>query len=407
VTTHAGIEIRPIGAGELEAFFEVPSRALGFPMPSPEQFDLEREHRDLGRTLAGLDGGSVVATTDSHLFDLTVPGPAAIPVAGVTAVAVRSTHRRRGLVRALMERQLSEARERGEVAAVLLASESVIYGRFGYGAATLGASLEIDPSRSVFASPNALPGRVLLVDRDRALELQPGVFTQAARSRPGGIPRPDAFWLSAAIRKDGDQAFYAVYEATDGSVDGYATYDVRSRWEEGLPDYQLTVQELVTASPEAYAALWRHVLDVDLVTKVSSHTRPPDEALRWMLADPRRLRMPRCHDFLWVRPLDVPRSLEARTYAADGGIVIRVADTMFGDGTYELSVSDGRGHCTTTDASPDLGCGIADLGATYLGGVSFAELATAGRVVELTTGAVRRADVLFASRPLPWCQTWF
>src|SRR3712207_8818896 len=62
---------------------------------------------ELDRTLGLWDGDRVVATSGVYSRTLTVPG-AVVPCAGVSWVTVSPTHRRRGVLTAIMRRQLTE-----------------------------------------------------------------------------------------------------------------------------------------------------------------------------------------------------------------------------------------------------------------------------------------------------------
>jgi predicted acetyltransferase len=192
-------------------------------------------------------------------------------------------------------------------------------------------------------------------------------------------------------------------------VDGFVSYRVAGKWEDGFPTGSLLINDLFTTTPDAYSALWHYCLNVDLVTVVRAPNRSLDEPLRWLLADPRRLRVTRQHDFLWVRLLDVPRALAARRYMAADHLVLEVADAFCpaNGGRYALEGGPDGAVCRATSAAADLRLGAEELGAVYLGGARFSTLARAGRVVEARPGALRRADALFAAEPLPWCATDF
>ncbi len=162
-------------------------------------------------------------------------------------------------------------------------------------------------------------------------------------------------------------------------------------------------------TPGAAAGLWRYCLDLDLIGAVQLAGRPVDEPLRWLLADPRRLRTAKVTDGLWVRLLDLPAALAARRYAAPGAVVVEVTDRLrpANDGRFLLEGGPDGADCRPTGREPDLLCDVADLGAAYLGGVKLASLARAGRVLEQAPGALARADAMFATDPAPWCTTGF
>ena len=100
--------------------------------------------------LAAVDEGRIVGGAGAFSFRTTVPGGAVVPSAGVTVVGVLPTHRRRGILRSMMRLQLDDAHERGEALATLFASEETIYGRYGYGRATLALELKISRIRGAY-----------------------------------------------------------------------------------------------------------------------------------------------------------------------------------------------------------------------------------------------------------------
>jgi len=192
-----------------------------------------------------------------------------------------------------------------------------------------------------------------------------------------------------------------------GDSDGYVTYRVHPNWDGGFPGHTLAVEDLVATSPEAFAGLWQYCFGIDLVEIIRAGNVPLDDALHWMLAEPRRLRTSAVTDFLWVCLLDVEAALAARRYGSDATIVLEVAGTDVA-GRYRLSGGGGGpAGCRRTDDLPDLAMDAADLASAYLGGVRFSTLARAGLVAELVPGAVARADGLFATAPGPSSRTGF
>jgi predicted acetyltransferase len=412
------LEIRPVSLEELPAFW----RALHVPFgerPNDAQFESWRELVELDRTLAAFDpeeGHQIVASAGAYSFDLTLPGGATLPAAGVTWVGVRPTHRRRGLLTALMRRQLEDIQARGEAVAVLTASESAIYGRFGYGHATDQANVEIDRRDATFrpARTNA-DGRIRLIDHTEAESVLPEVYERIRLHRPGAVSRSAKFWkaLLQIAPEPVDEfgpRFYVTYTGAQGEqVDGAAHYRLKPGWDLGYPAYTLQLGELLAATPEAYTGLWRYLLSVDLVQTVRALRRPVQEPLRWLLADPRRLRTTRIADELWVRLVDIPVALAARQYRASDRLVFEVADLSRPEaaGNVLLETEAGSAASSYTGVRGDLALDVADLGAVYLGGVSFSLLAQAGRVVEMTPGALTRADRLFSTELAPYCGTPF
>jgi predicted acetyltransferase len=406
--------LRPVVEEEWPAYCHAVEAAFGS-QPEPEDITGWRTLTEIDRTVAVFDGDEIVANAGAFTFELTLPGLTTTEVAGVTAVGVRATHRRQGLLTRMMEHQLDDVVERGEALAILLASESIIYGRFGYGLASSNIGIELDSSRDAFLPRIPITGTIRIVDAEAAGKLLPGIHDAARRIQPGDIARDRQAWWDRYFKdrekhRDGATArFYIVHESAPGQADGYAAWRIKHEWSHALPNNELRLDELVALNPQAAAALWRHLLDVDLVGKLRAWGRPVDEPLRWMLADPRRLRVTDRADFLWVRLLDIPAALAARRYQVEDGLVLDVADAFRPAvaGRYRVDGGPDGAQCARSTATPDLSVDVTDLGAMYLGGVTATELATAGRIEERTPGALRRADAFFASSPAPFCRTDF
>jgi predicted acetyltransferase len=402
------IDIRPIGATDWEEYTQTNAAAFGWE-PSSEHLAEIEQIFEFDRTLAAFDGPEIAGTTAIFSFDMTVPG-GALPTAGVTWVSVKPTHRRRGILRQIMQRQLNDVHERNEPLAALWASESVIYGRFGYGLAAQDIGFEIDRLRTKLARETPACGRTRLVTREEAVEAWPAVYDEVRQRQPGFYTRNKDWWGHQTLRgpdmeRRAGVRFYVQYEE-DGRVLGYARYRVRPG-QDGLASGTLSVQELTAASENAYTALWQYLFGVDLIETIQAFHRPIDEPLYWMLADPRRL-VRRVYDALWLRLVDVAPALEGRRYASAGRIVLDVRDPFcsWNEGRYELEAGAEGARCRRTDAEPEITLSAADLGAVYLGGARLTTLRLAGRV-EGDWEALRRADAIFSWDPLPWCPEVF
>jgi predicted acetyltransferase len=394
-----GWSVRAAEPDDLPALVRADWAAFGN-RPTDAQIEGARNYLELDRTFVAVDGDRVVGSAGALSLELTVPGPATVPTAGVTYVGVLPTHRRQGILTALMAQVIDDARRRGEPVAALLASESAIYRRFGFGAAVMGAAVEIERPHAQFRRPVDVAGRVRMLEPAELAGALPAIWDDYRRRHPGEVSRSEGWWGrrledDPIFRRGGGPRFAVVWE--DGG--GFVTYRVQDNWDNGFPRHTLTVEDLVATTPEVRAGLWQYCFGVDLVGVIAASSQPLDDPLRWRLVDPRRLRTTRVSDGLWVDVLDVEAALSARTYAGDQPLVIEVA----GDGRYRLAA----GECRRTNDLADLGIEAADLGAVYLGGVSFATLAGAGLVAELAAGAVARADALFASAPGPSSSTGF
>jgi predicted acetyltransferase len=404
------MELRAVADSEFNGFLTSLRRVFGVPAATDEELQLLRGVAELGRTLAVFEVGQVVATAAAWSFKITVPG-AELPAAGVTWVSVMPTHRRRGMLRGMMRKQLDDAHELGEPLAALYASEGPIYGRFGYGMATLHAEVAV-PSGQAFRSSEPTNGVMELVDSERAR----GIFDQVAEKirpdQPGMVRVPPQLWRLRLAdiehwRRGASAQYLLVYEVK-GKPEGIASYRLRPTWSDGRPDTTMVVRDLLASTPDAYAAVWRYLLDVDLVRRVEAEARPMYEPLRYLLEDPRAMTL-RVHDGLWLRLVDVKKALAGRRYAVAGRLAVEVRDEFceWNAGRYLLDGAPEGAACRSSKGAPDLVLDVRDLAAAYLGGTTFRALHRAGRVEEATSGALLRADQMFASDPPPWCPTHF
>lgn len=364
------------------------------------------------RTLAAYDGDRPVGAAGIFSFSLTVPG-GELPAAGVTTVGVHPTHRRRGILRQLMRRQLDEVRDAGEPLAVLWASEGGIYQRFGYGLASLGLSFEVDRHRTAFRSPFEPAGTVRLVEREEATRLMPQIYDRYRPTRPGCYTRSAANWEAESFhdpehdRNGASPRFYAIHE-TDASPDGYLAYRIFGNWGPRGAAGKLEVNELLGLDTGAERDLWRYAFDVDLMATTSAWNVPIDSPLLLWLAEPRRLGAT-IGDALWLRIVDVVGALEGRRYATEGELTFELSDEFMpaNAGTWKLAADAHGARLARADGPAQLAFDTTDLAAVYLGTFSLSRLVRAGRARELAPGAAALADSLFATDVAPWCSKVF
>ena len=376
--------------------------------PTEERMERFSKNLPIERMHAASEDGVIVGGAGAFPFELTVPG-AVVPTAGVTVVGTFPTHRRRGVLRAMMRAQLDDFRARGEPLALLWASEDTIYGRFGYGMASQCAEITIPRQHAGFARPFEREGRVRLVDSTEALELFPRVWDAVRRRTPGMLGRTRNWWehrILFEVPGSGEGAGpkrFVVLER-DGRPEGYAIYRHKPKWGEGISDSELQVVEAVALDGQPTAEIWRYLLDIDWAARTTASLLPVDHPLWWLLATPRNMRQ-RIGDGLWVRLVDVGAALSSRRYAADGAVVLDVLDEFCPWNTGLWRVSS-RGAKRTTSA-PQLRLDVSTLASTFLGGFTFSELVRGGRIQELRRGAAARADAMFASERAPWCPEIF
>jgi predicted acetyltransferase len=409
-------EIRPLTPDDVRPFLRAEHIPFGIVIEDKD-LDWASPLVEPDRSFSVVDGGRIVGTAGANSFELTLPGGASIPVAGVTMVGVLPTHRRRGILAAMMRHQLDDVHRRGEAVAVLTASEYVIYRRYGYGPASYGQSFELQTSRAAFATDVEDAGRLALLDADAAAKILPALHERIRRRRPGDISRRPVDWdlrfLDPEVLRGGaSRRFIVLHESASGEPDGFLTYRINRSAADGAAGNRLIVDELMALDDAVVAALWRFALDVDLVAIVAARHRAMDDVLPLRLLDRRRLRLTEVADLLWCRLVDVAAALRARRYATTGELVLEVSDEFcpWNTGTYVVEAGPDGARCERVDGGrreADVFFEAGELGAVYLGGTRFADLARAGRIEERVAGAAAAADAMFAAERAPWLTSNF
>ena len=403
-------EVRPF-EGSLKAWFDAVNISFGQRVVE-DDLPVVEAYTELDRALAAYAGDRIVGTAGIFTFDVSVPG-GQLPAAGVTMVGVHPTHRRRGILTAMMRAQLKAIHERGEPLAILWASEGGIYGRFGYGLATFKASIDIERARAGFREHHILRGTFRLLDSDEATAACRPIYDRYLTMRAGAFSRNDGWWRAEFIhdperrRRGGGPAFFLLHE-TDGVADAYARYRMHGDWDDRGAKGAIDVQEAIALNPVAERELWAYLFSLDLSAKTRAFNVPVDWGMRFMLSEPRRLGMT-IGDAVWLRIVDLPAALERRGYAGSDRLNLEVHDAFlpWNAGRWQIEATQDGAQVTKTENEPDLVLEAADLGSIYLGGVSLAELQLAGRIEECTPGAVARADVLLRTPLAPWCPAVF
>jgi predicted acetyltransferase len=410
------ITVRPIEPDELVPWYA--ANGAGFliwPIDPEASAEARARYLDFDRTIGAFEGEAVVGTFRSFPTHLTLPGGSQVPASAVTAVSVRPTHRRHGILSQMVVRDIAAGVARGDVASVLIASEWPIYGRFGYGPATWQAKWTLRTRLTrIGLEPS---GSIEVVRPKPARELMPEIFRRYQAAQPGEIARLDYFWdidlgLVDMPNRPKWQGQVAIHRDASSTPDGYVRYHGEEHWEDGIPENTLVVDELHGATSEAELDLWRYLGQTDLVATVRAETRRAREPIQWYLSDARAARVTGLTEFLWVRPYDVERLLGERTYERDGDLVLEVADEVDGApgpaaGRYRLEAGPSETSCRRTDRSPDLTLTARAVGAASLGGTRLVDITRAGGAIEHRPGAIAEADRLFRTADEPWCSTWF
>ncbi|MFD3375975.1 MULTISPECIES: GNAT family N-acetyltransferase [unclassified Streptomyces] len=403
-------ELRVLRPDDWDKWYGNLELAFGGVTESPEERSLWSDLTEHDRFVGAWDGDDCVGTAGAFTFRVTVPGGAAVQAAGVTMVSVASTHRRRGVLRSMMRRQLDDVRSWGESLAVLTASEPVIYGRFGYGVATHQLRAEIDTSRVRLSVPEGTDDvrlRLVAPDAPGVRDACEAVYARHVAVRPGMLERRPGWerlpLLDPESDRKGTSPLQCVLAERDGEVVGYTRYFNKPEWDSAGPAGTIELRDLEALDPAAYAALWQHLFGIDLTSTVKTHSRPVDDAWQHLVSDVRRCGLS-LRDSLYVRLVDVGAALEARTYQAPVDVVFEVEDAFcpWNEGRWRLTGDAKGASCARTADAPDLTLSVRELGSAYLGGVSLASLAAAGRVRELRQGALAEASLGFSSVVAPW-----
>ncbi len=408
------ITLRSPSEDELRAFLD-PLLTAFYSDFSESEWEAERPLVDPARCVNAFDGDRRIGSAGAFGMRLTVPG-GEVGASGITSVGVVPDQRRRGVLRRMMTWLLDDARARQEPVAILWASEAAIYQRFGFGAATLTSTFEVEKSNIVFREPLSPRDDVgiRMVDIDEMYTIAAPIY-EAVRARvPGSVDRTEGRWrglvLSDAewMRRDNGPTYRAVLEVA-GEPRGYVIYRVKQGWDARGPKSTLLVAELMALDPDAEQRLWQWVCSMDLVATITGWRGPVPHPMQLWLQEPRRLGTT-IVDGLWLRFVDLPAALAARTYTGEGSLVLEVEDALIDSnaGRWQLTVrADGSASVARTTADPDLALDVATLACAYLGAWRFADLARAGRVRECRPGAMLAAELLFTTTRAPYSNTMF
>jgi predicted acetyltransferase len=361
---------------------------------------------EVDRTLVIRDGDKVVAGTSIYSRRMTVPG-GELPIAGVTQVGVMPTHRRRGMLTALMRRQLDDVREAGDEAiAALWAAEAAIYGRFGYGLASLSGEVRVDTRETrVTGAPDIRPE---LSTPPAALDAMRAIYETVRPTRPGMLDREGPWWDVRLHDPESEREGASALRAAVIPEQAYALYAVKTQFEENRISAEVQVREVMAATTDGYGAIWDFLFNLDLTRRVHYLFGPSDDPLMHMVTEAQAAPV-RLHEALWVRLVDLPRALRERTYGEPFEVVFEVEDAFcpWNAGRWALRWDGETATCAETALAPALRLSTTELGAAYLGGTTLTALARAGRVSELRPGTLATTSRSFRGESAPWCPEIF
>jgi GNAT superfamily N-acetyltransferase len=324
----------------------------------------------------------------------------ALAVAGLAWVGVHPDHRRRGVLTAMMRHHLEETHREGVVVSALHASEPGIYGRHGYGLASLELSVELGRG-STFTAPHldaeaeTLTTRLATVDDEGVAERRRQVDLDLLPTNVGTIVGDTGFYaelsrISAEERLREGEPSRVLFASRDGRDIGYVVFTRTHKWPNSRPAAEVETRG-VFGGPAARLALLRRMVDLDLSGTVKVHGIGEDDPLLSWVQGPRGLGDVRPYDSVWVRLVDLPAALASRGYETDGDVVVDVTDDSapWNAGRWRVRVSGGTADVTRTDDEAEVSLPAAALGAAYLGGANLLAQARAGVVAEHRPGAAR------------------
>jgi predicted acetyltransferase len=391
---------------EIRAAHSVLAVALHRPPLNDSQWEKSKPTYAPERYFGAVSDAGVIGSTYIYDSSVVVPGGNVVPMAAVSRVGVRADQTRRGVLTELMRFHLADCKARGQILGGLHASETTIYGRFGYGISTHSRQLRL---RGAKARPQLKPyGQIRPLGPQETIDQIPGLYERFGLQRPGSMSRGRDWWATQVDRiMKGDQPYQVYAHSGPDGDDGYVIYEV-STDEPASPDDhggKFLLWDLYGATQEVRNDLWRFMLGIDLVSEIYCPSRPVDENVQLLLADPRKCQTPGVDDDLWVRLVDVPAALAARTYGDAEPVVISVNDKFLPENSGSYLVS--RDGVSRTSEPAAFTVDVDVLAMMYLGTWKPSDLAAAGRLDVADAEALPRADKLFASDKTAWCGTGF
>lgn len=390
---------------------------VAFFSPVAEDESRRDKLRPMDRRFALMSGDQVQGGCISYVFELDLPGGARVPAAGLAGVGILPTAQRRGGLRLLLEAHLNNCREQGDAVSVLMSSESGLYGRFAYAAATEWVVYRLDTR--AFALKEALhdQGIIELLGDEAEARTVCGTI-HAAQNRAGELQR-DVGWWQEVIHSDkrswlggGDQ-FVAVHRDPGGEADAYALYVIEEiKTENGVRDgnqrSRVVLRELVTLNTQAQAAMFQYLCNIAWVRELVWELAPPDPAIKHLMSDARQLaQISRC-DMLWMRVLDMPRLLMERAYAEEAYLEFDYIDEQYPDqsGGFRLTTNIGDSKSNLIErldvgGAERLCFGPEQLGAMVLGGTRAITLYQLGQITGEEAQA-RQLDKLLLTDEAPF-----
>lgn len=321
-------------------------------------------------------------------------GTGLYPIDLISDVTVQASHRRQGLMRSLMTRDLRDAKDRGELFATLTAADALLYGRFGFGVATTERTLEVETdSRFSMARPSN--GTVVFAKPSEITELRKELFEQFHAESFFSIERPSYYWQAdfefQQSKPRDDRAI--VHLDGQGNPDGAAVFTNTTT--------EVTIHDLLSRDTGAELEMLQFLAQLEGPTKlIWKHCYDPRHPLPWALSDRRLVHTTQEADGVWARIVDVAGALEARSFEHDGEVAFEVVDPIDDQsGNYQLRVTGGVAEVKPATGSPKVQVQLAALASLYSAIQGANELAVTG-VISGPADEVAALDRIFArSKP--------
>lgn len=395
------VDIRVLGEEDYRAADKLFLTALHIAPTSDQDWEWARNGFETGQVIGAFDGDLLAGTALWYSMEMVVPGGAVCPMAGVSRVGVRMDRTRRGILTAMMRRQLDMLAAAGIPMATLRATEHGIYRRFGYGVASRGRDLAVNLRRARWRPDGPEHGEVRLLAADEISTVLPAVYGRVGLNRPGTGTRPQHWWDGSVRRGTSGALAAAVYSGSDGD-EGFVLW---SPERDPREDARLEVRDLVAPNHRVHAGLWRFLLAADLVGSIKASRQPLDDVVDLLVTDSRAVKTTAAEDEIWLRLVDIPATLAARTYRDADPVVIEVVDDLLpvNSGCYRLA-PDGASR---VDTEPALRLAASELATLYLGDRAPSTLASVGRLEVLDPDALPHADELLRTDQAPWSGTYF
>lgn len=386
--------------------FDARAFGIAVPMPADELDDFRAQvepHDALVVVEPGGPGDPLVALSLFYRMQVTVPGGPPVPAAGLSWVSVAPTHRRRGLLRRMLDAMFDRWESEQFPVAILTASEGGIYERFGFGPAAYADRVRVDPATATLRGTPPADSRVRFGTPEQIAERVPELHARWAATRPGAVNRGAATWRSILADRDFRQPdgagglHYLLHE------DGYASYRMHSRGDH----VRAEIDDLCAVTEQAHTDLWRILTSLDLIDEVTGLI-PVDDPLPQKLINLRGVEILGRSDRLWLSVLDVVAALPLRRYRGSARFVMAITDGYRDRaGTYLLEITDGQAEVRRTDEEPTVRMDISVLSTLYLGTSAARDFAAADRLWTDRPETLVALNVAFRGFPEPFAGTFF